>query len=66
MGHHFGAGMVHPKVFLEFGYDPAEVSGIALAWEQRAWLLNGWTKVKSLYDQSLAVLHDSHRPEEAR
>ena len=24
-----GAGMIHPKVFLEFGFDPGEVSGIA-------------------------------------
>ena len=59
-----GAGMVHPKVFLEFGYDPDEVSGIAfgLGTTRMAAQWAGVSKVKSLYDQELAVLHDLHRP----
>ena len=63
-----GAGMVHPKVFMEFGYDPAEVSGIAfgLGTTRMAAQWAGVSKVKSLYDQELAVLHDLHRPEVAR
>ena len=59
-----GAGMVHPKVFREFGYDPSEVSGIAfgLGTTRMAAQWAGVSKVKSLYDQDLAVLHDLHRP----
>ena len=59
-----GAGMVHPKVFREFGYDPDEVSGIAfgLGTTRMAAQWAGVSKVKSLYDQELAVLHDLHRP----
>jgi len=59
-----GAGMVHPKVFKEFGYDPEEVSGIAfgLGTTRMAAQWAGVSKVKSLYDQELAVLHDLHRP----
>jgi phenylalanyl-tRNA synthetase alpha chain len=59
-----GAGMVHPKVFKEFGYDPDEVSGIAfgLGTTRMAAQWAGVSKVKSLYDQELAVLHDLHRP----
>ena len=59
-----GAGMVHPKVFMEFGYDPTEVSGIAfgLGTTRMAAQWAGVSKVKSLYDQDLAVLHDLHRP----
>jgi len=60
-----GAGMVHPKVFREFGYDPDEVSGIAfgLGTTRMAAQWAGVSKVKSLYDQELAVLHDLHRPQ---
>ena len=60
-----GAGMVHPKVFKEFGYDPDEVSGIAfgLGTTRMAAQWAGVSKVKSLYDQELAVLHDLHRPQ---
>lgn len=60
-----GAGMVHPKVFNEFGYDPDEVSGIAfgLGTTRMAAQWAGVSKVKSLYDQDLAVLHDLHRPQ---
>jgi len=59
-----GAGMVHPKVFKEFGYDPDEVSGIAfgLGTTRMASQWAGVSKVKSLYDQELQVLHDLHRP----
>jgi len=59
-----GAGMVHPKVFLEFGYDPDAVSGIAfgLGTTRMAAQWAGVSKVKALYDQELAVLHDLHRP----
>jgi len=59
-----GAGMVHPKVFREFGYDETEVSGIAfgLGTTRMAAQWAGVSKVKSLYDQDLAVLHDLHRP----
>ena len=59
-----GAGMVHPKVFREFGYDPSAVSGIAfgLGTTRMAAQWAGVSKVKSLYDQDLAVLHDLHRP----
>ncbi|MGB0638300.1 MAG: phenylalanine--tRNA ligase subunit alpha [Myxococcota bacterium] len=59
-----GAGMVHPKVFLEFGYDPSEVSGIAfgLGTTRMAAQWAGVSKVKTLYDQDLSVLHDLHRP----
>jgi phenylalanyl-tRNA synthetase alpha chain len=59
-----GAGMVHPKVFKEFGYDPDEVSGIAfgLGTTRMAAQWAGVSRVKSLYDQELAVLHDLHRP----
>jgi len=59
-----GAGMVHPKVFREFGYDPDEVTGIAfgLGTTRMAAQWAGVGKVKSLYDQELAVLHDLHRP----
>jgi len=59
-----GAGMVHPKVFLEFGYDPDEVQGIAfgLGTTRMAAQWAGVNKVKALYDQDLAVLHDLHRP----
>ena len=62
-----GAGMVHPKVFMEFGYDPEVVSGIAfgLGTTRMAAQWAGVSKVKSLYDQELAVLHDLHRPREA-
>lgn len=57
-----GAGMVHPAVFREFGYDPAEVSGIAfgLGTTRMAAQLAGVHKVKSLYEQDLRV-HDNLR-----
>jgi phenylalanyl-tRNA synthetase alpha chain len=59
-----GAGMVHPKVFQEFGFDETEVSGIAfgLGTTRMAAQWASVSKVKSLYDQDLLVLHDLHRP----
>ncbi len=52
-----GAGMVHPKLFLEFGYDPDEVSGIAfgLGVTRMAAQWAGVTKVSSLYEQDVRV-----------
>jgi phenylalanyl-tRNA synthetase alpha chain len=55
--------MVHPKVFLEFGYDPAEVSGIAfgLGTTRMAAQWAGVAKVRSLYESDLRVHHALHR-----
>ncbi len=52
-----GAGMIHPKVFTEFGFDPSEVSGIAfgLGTTRMAPQAVGVSKVKSLYEQDLRV-----------
>jgi phenylalanyl-tRNA synthetase alpha chain len=52
-----GAGMVHPKVFLEFGYDPEQVSGIAfgLGTTRMAPQKVGVSKVRSLYETDLRV-----------
>jgi phenylalanyl-tRNA synthetase alpha chain len=52
-----GAGMVHPKVFLEFGYDPDAVSGIAfgLGISRMASQFTGVSKVRSLYESDLRV-----------
>ena len=58
-----GAGMIHPKVFLGFGYDPNDVSGIAFGFgttrlaAQRA----GVTKAAALYEQDLRVFRRVHR-----
>ena len=60
-----GAGMIHPKVFLQFGYDPDVVSGIAFGFgttrmaAQRA----GIAKSRSLYEQDVRVHRAAHRPE---
>ena len=58
-----GAGMIHPKVFLEFGYDPTEVTGIAfgLGTTRMASQWAGVSKVRSLYDQDLRVLKNLQR-----
>ncbi|MCB9741123.1 MAG: phenylalanine--tRNA ligase subunit alpha [Alphaproteobacteria bacterium] len=58
-----GSGMVHPKVFLEFGYDPDEVSGIAfgLGTTRMAAQWAGVSKAASLYQQDLRVHHALHR-----
>ncbi|MCB9665509.1 MAG: phenylalanine--tRNA ligase subunit alpha [Alphaproteobacteria bacterium] len=58
-----GAGMVHPKVFTTFGYDPAEVSGIAFGFgtTRLAAQWTGITKVRSLYEPDLRTLTRLHR-----
>lgn len=58
-----GAGMVHPKVFREFGYDPAQVSGIAfgLGTTRMVAQYAGVTRIRSLYDGDLHVLERLHR-----
>lgn len=52
-----GAGMIHPKVFAGFGYDPAEVSGIAfgLGTTRMAAQRAGIGRVRSLYEQDVRV-----------
>lgn len=52
-----GAGMVHPKVFLQFGYDPDKVSGIAfgLGTTRMAGQRSGVDKIRSLYETDLRV-----------
>jgi phenylalanyl-tRNA synthetase alpha chain len=52
-----GAGMIHPKVFTTFGYDPDEVSGIAfgLGTTRMAAQWAGVSKVRSLYEGDLRV-----------
>ncbi len=58
-----GAGMVHPKVFLEFGFDPAQVSGIAfgLGTSRMASQYSGVVRSRSLYEADLRVHHALHR-----
>lgn len=58
-----GAGMIHPKVFLQFGYDPDEVSGIAfgLGTTRMAAQWTGITKIRSLYEPDLRTLTRLHR-----
>ncbi len=61
-----GAGMIHPKVLLEFGYDPTEVSGIAfgLGTMRMAAQKVGLTKGSLLYDQDLRIHRRMHRGSE--
>lgn len=58
-----GAGMIHPKVFTEFGYDPDEVSGIAfgLGTTRMAAQRAGVGKVRSLYEQDARVMRTLKR-----
>lgn len=58
-----GAGMVHPKVFIEFGYDPREVTGIAfgLGITRMAAQRVGVQKSRSLYEQDLRVHQNLNR-----
>ena len=53
-----GSGMVHPKVLMDFGYDPTEVSGIAfgLGTTRMAGQWAGVQRIRSLYEQDLRVL----------
>jgi phenylalanyl-tRNA synthetase alpha chain len=52
-----GAGMIHPKVLTTFGYDPAEVSGIAfgLGTTRMAAQKAGISKAASLYESDVRV-----------
>ncbi len=58
-----GAGMVHPKVFRTFGYDPDEVSGIAfgLGTTRMAAQVAGVDRVRGLYEPDIRVAHALHR-----
>ncbi len=58
-----GSGMIHPKVFLEFGYDHTKVSGIAfgIGSARIASQASGLTTLKPLYDQDLRVHRTVHR-----
>ena len=58
-----GAGMVHPKVFLGFGYDPREIGGLAfgLGISRIAAQAFGVVDMKSLYDQDLRIHAAIHR-----
>ena len=52
-----GSGMIHPKVFIEFGYDHTKLSGIAfgLGTTRIAAQASGMTALKPLYEQDLRV-----------
>lgn len=58
-----GAGMIHPKVFRTFGFDPDEVSGIAfgLGTTRMAAQYAGITKVRTMYEQDIRVLRAIQR-----
>ncbi|MEM6927567.1 MAG: phenylalanine--tRNA ligase subunit alpha [Myxococcota bacterium] len=58
-----GAGMVHPNVFAEFGYDPSEVSGIAfgLGTTRFGAQWGGVDALLPLYQQDLRVHHQLYR-----
>lgn len=58
-----GAGMIHPKVFREFGYDPEEVSGIAfgIGTSRVAAQAIGIVRVRSLYEMDTRVHRNIHR-----
>ncbi|MEC7948132.1 MAG: phenylalanine--tRNA ligase subunit alpha [Myxococcota bacterium] len=62
-----GSGMIHPKMLMEFGYDPDEVSGIAfgLGTTRMAAQWTGVGKVKSLYEQDRRVFAALHRGSDA-
>lgn len=58
-----GSGMIHPKVFIEFGYDPTKFSGIAfgIGTTRIAAQAVGMTALKPLYEQDLRVHRNIHR-----
>ena len=58
-----GSGMIHPKVFQIFGFDPNEVSGIAfgLGTTRMASQKVNAPSVKPLYEQDLPLFHSMHR-----
>lgn len=58
-----GSGMIHPKVFMEFGYDEKKLSGIAfgLGTTRIAAQAAGIPGLKPLYEQDLRVHRSIHR-----
>ena len=58
-----GSGMIHPKVFIEFGYDHTKVSGIAfgIGTSRIASQAAGIPALKPLYEQDLRVHRTIHR-----
>jgi len=58
-----GSGMIHPKVFIEFGYDHTKVSGIAfgIGTARIAAQAAGIPALKPLYEQDLRVHRAVHR-----
>jgi len=60
-----GAGMIHPKLLIQFGYDPDKVSGIAfgLGTTRMAAQKVGLDTLRPLYDQELPLLHALFRGE---
>jgi len=58
-----GSGMIHPKVFIEFGYDHTRLSGIAfgIGTTRIAAQAAGITALKPLYEQDLRVHRTIHR-----
>lgn len=58
-----GSGMIHPKVFIEFGYDHTKLSGIAfgIGTTRIAAQASGITALKPLYEQDLRVHRNIHR-----
>jgi len=58
-----GSGMIHPKVFIEFGYDHTKLSGIAfgIGTTRIAAQAAGMNALKPLYEQDLRVHKTIHR-----
>lgn len=58
-----GAGMIHPRVFETFGFDPSEVSGIAfgLGTTRMASQRAGIGTLRPMYEQDARVLHTIQR-----
>ncbi|MGZ5432310.1 MAG: phenylalanine--tRNA ligase subunit alpha [Thermoanaerobaculia bacterium] len=58
-----GSGMIHPKVFIEFGYDHTKLSGIAfgIGTTRIAAQAAGIIGLKPLYEQDLRVHRTIHR-----
>ena len=58
-----GSGMIHPKVFIEFGYDHTKLSGIAfgIGSARIAAQASGLTALKPMYEQDLRVHRMMHR-----
>jgi phenylalanyl-tRNA synthetase alpha chain len=58
-----GSGMIHPKVFLEFGYDHTRLSGIAfgIGTTRIAAQTVGIPALKPMYEQDLRVHRGMHR-----